>query len=97
MFLVVKYSNTLSYAYYYCLQENNLCIYQKVVLKSRIRDTKHLSTDADSSTDAKREWTENTQKPDFFEKKRKNHQRRNNSETSKNMTKLAIRPSPRGL
>ena len=65
-------------------------------IKSRIRETKHLSTDADSSTDAIGGWTKNTQKPDFFEK-RKNSQKRKNSETSRNMTKLAIRPSTRGL
>ena len=34
--------------------------------KSRIRETEHISTDADSSTDAK-----NTQKPNFFEKRKK--------------------------
>ena len=35
--------------------------------KSRIRETKHLSTDADSSTDITVGWTKNTQKPNFFE------------------------------
>ena len=39
--------------------------------KSRIRETKHLSTDAYSSTDAIGGWTKNTQKPDFFEKWKK--------------------------
>jgi hypothetical protein len=39
--------------------------------KSRIRETKHLSTDADSSTDTKVWWTKNTPKPDFFEKRKK--------------------------
>ena len=39
--------------------------------KSRIRETKHLSTDADSSTDNTVGWTKNTQKPDFFEKRKK--------------------------
>ena len=39
--------------------------------KSRIRETKHLSTDADSSTDAIGGWTKNTPKPDFFEKQKK--------------------------
>ena len=34
--------------------------------KSRIRETKHLSTDADSSTDTTVGWTKNTQKPIFF-------------------------------
>ena len=36
--------------------------------KSRIRETKHLSTDADSSTNAIGGWTKNTPKPNFFEK-----------------------------
>ena len=39
--------------------------------KSRVRETKHLSTDADSSTDAIGGWTKNTPKPDFFEKRKK--------------------------
>ena len=39
--------------------------------KSRIRDTKHLSTDADSSTDTAVWWTRNTQKPIFFKKQKK--------------------------
>ena len=39
--------------------------------KSRIRETKHLSTDADSSSDTTVGWTKNTQKPKFFEKRKK--------------------------
>ena len=39
--------------------------------KSRIRETKLLSTDADSSTDAIGGWTNNTQKPNFFDKRKK--------------------------
>ena len=39
--------------------------------KSRIRETKHLSTDADSSTDTTVGWTKNTQKHNFFEKRKK--------------------------
>ena len=39
--------------------------------KSRIRETKHLSTDADSSTDAIGGWTKNTPNPDFSEKQKK--------------------------
>ena len=39
--------------------------------KSRIRETKHLSTDADSSTDTTVGWTKNTQKPNLFEKLKK--------------------------
>ena len=39
--------------------------------KSRIWETKHLSTDADSTTDTTVGWTKNTQKPNFFEKRKK--------------------------
>ena len=39
--------------------------------KSRVRETKHLSTDADSSTNTTVGWTKNTQKPKFFEKQKK--------------------------
>ena len=39
--------------------------------KSRIRETKHLSTDTDSSIDAIGGWTRNTQKSYFFEKWKK--------------------------
>ena len=45
-------------------------ISQEFTLKSRIRETEHLSTDAESSTDAKGGWTKNTQKTDFFEKQK---------------------------
>ena len=48
--------------------------------KSRIRETKHLSTDADSSTDAIGGWTKNTPKPDFLEKREKS------SKTNLNIT-----------
>ena len=39
--------------------------------KPRIRETKHLSTNTDSSTDTTVGWTKNTQKPNFFEKRKK--------------------------
>ena len=39
--------------------------------KSRIRETKNLSTDADSSTDTTVGWTKNTLKPKFLEKRKK--------------------------
>ena len=45
-----------------------LNVYNK---KSRIRETKHLSTDADSSTDTTVGWTKNTRKPNFVEKRKK--------------------------
>ena len=37
-----------------------------IFFKSRIRETKHLSTDADSSIDTTIGWTQNTQKTQFF-------------------------------
>ena len=43
----------------------NKLLKQQTLKKSRIQETKHLSTDADSSTDAIGGWTENTQKPIF--------------------------------
>ena len=67
-----------------------------ILKKSRNRETKHLSTNADSRTDAIGGWTKNTQKT-LFLKNGKNHQNFKNSETSSNMTILAIRPSTRGL
>ena len=65
--------------------------------KSRIRETKHLWTDAHSSTIAIGGWTKNTPKPDFFEKRKKINKNTKKSETSRNITKLAISPSTRGL
>ena len=62
----------------------------------RIRETKHLSTDADSSTDTIVGWTKITPKP-FFLKNGKNHPKRKNSKMSRNIPKLAIRPLTRGL
>ena len=44
---------------------------QHYIKKSRIPETKHLSTDADSSTDTTVGWTKNTRKPNFFEKGKK--------------------------
>ena len=48
---------------------NGLNLRQNAVLsvkKSRIRETKNLSTNADSSTDTTVGWTKKTQKPIFF-------------------------------
>ena len=44
---------------------------ESVIKKSRIRETKHLSTDADSSTDTTVGLTRSTQKPKFLEKRKK--------------------------
>ena len=52
--------------------------------KSRIRETKHLSTDADSSTDTTVGWTKNTRKPNIFEKRKKS------SKTQKTQKRLEI-------
>ena len=49
-----------------------MAFYDMILQKSRIWETKHLSTDADISTDTKVGWNKNTQKPDlFFEKWKK--------------------------
>ena len=48
-----------------------LCNFKSLKKKSLIRETKNLSTDADSSTDTTVGWTKNTQKPNFFEKRKK--------------------------
>ena len=57
---------------------------KSVYKKSRIRETKHLSTDADSSTDTTVGWTKNTQKPKFVE------QRKKSSKTQKLKKRLEI-------
>ena len=41
-------------------------VLETTLLKSRIRETKHISTNADSSTNAIGGWTKNTQKSHFF-------------------------------
>ena len=41
------------------------------IKKFRLRETKHLSTDADSITDTTNGWIKNTKKPEFFEKRKK--------------------------
>ena len=46
-------------------------VFALALKKSRIRESKHLSTDADSSTDTTVGWTKNTPKPDFFFKWKK--------------------------
>ena len=48
------------------------CIIPEYCLKkSRIRETKHLSTDADSSTNTTVGWTKSTPKPEFIEEWKK--------------------------
>ena len=54
--------------FFLALKPINMWIY---FLKSRIQETKHLSTDADSSTDTTVGWTKNIQKPKFIEKRKK--------------------------
>ena len=79
-----------------------ICLTNKVVQHcaskrlKKIRETKHIWTDADSSTNTTVGWTKNTRKPNFFENQ-KIHPNRNYSKTSRNMPKIVIRPSTRGL
>ena len=44
---------------------------REVLEKYRIRETKHISTDADSSIHTTVGWTKNNQKPNYFEKRKK--------------------------
>ena len=71
--------------------EINFLTFLNTDQKSRIRET-----DADSSTDAIGGLTKNTPKPVFFEKLKKSSETRK-LKTSRNMPKLAMRPSTRGL
>ena len=64
--------------------------------KSRILETKHLLTDADSSTDTTVGWTKNTRKPNLFEKWKKSSKTQK-LKKSRDMPILAIYPSTRGL
>ena len=48
-----------------------LCRKALRIKKSGMRETKHLSTDAESSTDTIVGWTKNSPKPDYFEKQKK--------------------------
>ena len=50
---------------------NSMELFYKHVRKSCVRETKHLSTDANSSTDTTVGWTKNTQKPTVLEKRKK--------------------------
>ena len=71
---VIKYLNTFFLVSRLCavsLMIKRSKLMRLMIRKSRIRETKHLSTDADSSTDAIWGWTKNTPKPDFFEKRKK--------------------------
>ena len=57
-----------------------------------MRETKHLSTDADSSTDTTVGWTKNTQAPNLKIKTEKNYSKRKNSKISKNYAKISDTP-----
>ena len=54
------------YLSYGLAKKNYLCNF----FKSCMRETTHLSTNADSSTDTTVGWTKNTPKPKFFEKQK---------------------------
>ena len=55
----------------YCKNARTWRFLYEAKKKSRIRETKHLWTDADSSTNTTVGWTKNTQKAKFFEKHKK--------------------------
>ena len=55
----------------YETQKIAVLLLRKDKKKYRIWETKHLLTDADSSTDTTVGSTKNTQKPNFFEKQKK--------------------------
>ena len=61
--------------------------------KSCIREIKHLSTNADSSTDIIVGWTKNTPKPFFLNRKNPSKTQKK-TKTSRNMPKLGIHPQP---
>ena len=66
--------------------------------KSCIRETEHLSTDADSSIDTTVGLTKNNQKPEFFKQLKKIIQNtKTQQQKNRNMPKLAISPLTRGL
>ena len=50
---------------------NCLVVGQTLVENSCLRETKHISTNADSSTNTTVGWTKNTKKTIFFEKRKK--------------------------
>ena len=60
------------------IKRQRKAITQRHKQKSCIRETKHLSTNADSSTDTTVGWTKNTKNPIFL-KNAKNHPKRKNS------------------
>ena len=51
--------------------------------KTRIRETKHLSTDANSSTNTIVGWIKNTPKPDLFKKKKTKKKQKKSCKTQK--------------
>ena len=71
---------------------NNYKFLNCFVQKTLIRETKHLSTDADSSTDTTVRWTKNSPKPFFFLTEKiiqigKNHLKRKKSSKRKKSLK----------
>ena len=76
------------------LAQEVFCDVESAFEKSCIQETKHLSTNADSSTDTIIGWTKNTQKPNFFEKTEKiiqNAKTQKHLETCQNQ-RYALRP-----
>ena len=67
---------------------------RKGIEKSRIRETKHLSTDADSSTDTTVGQTKNTQKPELKTKQKKTEKIIQNAKTQKVQKYAKISDTP---
>ena len=61
-----------------------------------MRETKHLSTDVDSSTNTTVGWTKNSQEPNFFGKQKKSSKTQK-LKTAKRYANINDIPSPRGL
>ena len=68
---LVKHGMTVCTVHSSCNESFIQIVHHSRLKKSRIQETKHLSTDADSSTDTTVGWTKNNQKPNFFEKRKK--------------------------
>ena len=84
---MIQYSRKLASNWTSQFISQEVCYLAAAFKKSRIRETKHHSTDADSSTNAIGGWIP---KKSFFLKNGKNHSKRKNSKTSRDMPKLAI-------
>ena len=87
----------LSLVYFKSLSRGHCTINWKVSVSKQKHISRLMRVVTLHCTDAIGGWTKVTQKPNFFLKNGKNHQKCKNSERPRNMTKFAIRPLTRGL